>query len=409
MKRALLCSIAVAAVWSSRADALPRFAARAGAECTLCHVSPSGGGVRNRYGSNVFQRTRLAIRWDEDDEDGDEGSIASFSPALTEWLTIGADLRLSYLFQKPETSPIEGRDPEVISSFFLMQADLYTSANFGPHIAAVFDVGIYSGFEAWVLLRATAEPSPLNLYLKVGHFLPSFGIREVNHDLFTRGGIGLGATDRDSGLEATAFVGPFSLSLSLVNGTFDDGIFDTRGSEHRSFEKAIVSRAAVRVSLLDALHLQAGGSIYANDNVDTANPLFTGFLPMNGDALAMQGVDELRAGAFLLAGLGRFVYSGELVYVRDSFVVPGSPSLKGYASYQELDVLLFQGMEVGATLEFMDPDVDVSENSTVRFGVMTEIFLQTFFDVRLMFRATNSQVPSVGDSTEFIAFAHSFF
>lgn len=380
------------------AEALPRFAARTGAECTLCHVSPSGGGVRNRYGSHIYQRTMLPIVWDRE-EDDEESTISSFSGQLTDGLHLGADLRLSYLFARPP----------VTSSFFLMQADLYTAANFSPHVAAVFDVGVYSGFEAWLLIRAAAEPSTFNLYLKAGHFLPAFGIRDVNHDLYTRAGIGLGATDRDTGLEATAFAGPFSLSVALVNGTIDDAIFDSRGSKTRSFEKAIAARAALRFSLSDWVNVQLGASFYSNDNVDSTNPLFSGFLPENAAMLSAEGVDEIRAGTFILASLGRFVYSGELVYVRDQFIDSGVGSLRGYASYQELDILLIQGLELGATVEFIDPDLDISENSTLRWGVFTEIFVHTFVELRLMFRRTQSETASSDGATEFIAFAHSFF
>lgn len=398
MSRVRIFLIAAIILSPAAAEALPRFAARTGAECTLCHVSPSGGGVRNRYGSNIYQRTMLPILWD-DEETGEEGTISSFSGALTDWLHLGADLRLAYLYAKPPTT----------SSFFMMQADLYTAANFSPHVTAVFDIGAYSGFEAWVLIRAATEPSDFNLYLKAGHFLPAFGIRDVNHELYTRGGIGLGATDRDTGLEATAFAGPFSLSVALVNGTFDDAIFDTRGSKTRSFEKAIAARAALRFSLSDWVNAQIGASLYSNDNVDSTNPLFSGFLPAGGAMLSAEGVDEMRAGGFILASLGRFVYSGEVVYVRDQFIDSGLPSLRGYASYQELDLLLTQGWELGATVEFLDPDLELSENSTLRLGLFTEIFVHTFVELRLMLRRTSSEVPRFDGVTEFVAFAHSFF
>ena len=65
--------------------ALPRFALEQGASCVSCHVNPTGGGMRNDYGSNVYalspektddNTTMLAINshqpWDKvtDDHQG---------------------------------------------------------------------------------------------------------------------------------------------------------------------------------------------------------------------------------------------------------------------------------------------------------------------------------------------------
>ena len=63
MKR-LVTVIPLVAVlsWAGGAAAIPRFAARTGMECIQCHVSPSGAGVRNSYGRNVFELAWLPLR-----------------------------------------------------------------------------------------------------------------------------------------------------------------------------------------------------------------------------------------------------------------------------------------------------------------------------------------------------------
>ena len=50
---ALLIALSGLLVLPSVACALPRFAARVGASCSLCHVDPSGGGMRTDYARNV--------------------------------------------------------------------------------------------------------------------------------------------------------------------------------------------------------------------------------------------------------------------------------------------------------------------------------------------------------------------
>jgi len=389
--RILLAIVALTVVASS-ASAMPRFAARTGADCRLCHVNPSGGGMRSRYGSSVFQR--LALPLTIGDEAGDD-ELPSFSPQITEWLSLGADLRAAYLYSAPDVLD----DPT--SSFFLMQADLYTAAKLSSHVSVVLDIGVYSGFEAWVLVQAASKPSPYDLYLKVGRFMPTFGLRDPNHDLFTRQGIGLGSSDRDTGLELTFVAGPATLSVALVNGTFGDDALDGHGSDHRSFEKALVSRAAVGFGA-GALHIQTGGSFYLSDNGTDANPLFRPALDAAIDVA--EGVDELRAGAFLLAGLGPISYVGEAVYVRNRFT-SGGDAVGGYASAQELAVQVIQGVEVMATFELSDPDLTLAGDATTRAGLAAEVFLGPFFEVRVMGRRAFGPAAA----TDFLLFAHAAF
>ena len=65
-----------------------------------------------------------------------------------------------------------------------MQADLYHAMTLNEHVTAVLDVGVYSGFEAWALYKLRKQPADYDLMVKVGRFLPAFGIREVEHQLF---------------------------------------------------------------------------------------------------------------------------------------------------------------------------------------------------------------------------------
>ncbi|MCC7381523.1 MAG: hypothetical protein IT384_06810 [Deltaproteobacteria bacterium] len=387
------------------AHALPRFAARTGADCQLCHVNPSGGGVRSRYGSHVFQQLSLPLELGSVPTEDEGAADWTFSGQVNEWLTLGGDLRAAYLFTAPERSPIAGEEPQHTSTFFLMQADLYAAARFGPHLSLVFDLGAYSGFEAWVLISAASGPSDFDLQVKIGRFMPNFGIREVNHDLYTRAGVGLGASSRDTGVELTGVAGPFSLSLSILNGTFDDLAFDTHGGDHRSFEKALTGRLWARFGP-DWLHLQLGGSINYSDNADAANPLFSARID---PAVAAAGVDELRAGGFAMIGLGRFTYLTDLVVVRDRFVSGSPQRLTGYASYQELGAVIFQGLELMATLEFQDSDVSVAEDAVLRVGGAVEVFPFAFLDVRAMIRHAFGGALSAGDVTDVLFFAHAAF
>lgn len=396
----LLLVVLTLLVLTPAAHALPRFAARTGAECRLCHVSPAGGGMRTRYGSAVFQRLALPL---EIGAAATEDDGWGFSPRLTEWLTVGADLRTAYLFSAAHGERPVGEPAQFVSSFFLMQADLYTAATLGRHTTVVLDVGVYTGFEAWLLLRAAPQPSTFDAYVRIGRFMPAFGVRDANHDLYARAGIGLGPNDRDSGLEVTGVAGPLTLSVALVNGTFGDAVLDGRGSEQRSFEKALVSRASVRFGL-GRLHVQLGASAYLNDNLDQANPLFRAALGPQFDVRS--GVDELRVGGHLQVGLGPLAYVGELIYVGDRFQAAPVGDLHGYASAQELSLQVIQGVEALLSYELSEPDVELAGNATMRFGVAVEVFVGPFLELRAMARHALSDAAPTGDVTDALLFAH---
>lgn len=414
-------SIAILVLASPPAAALPRFAARAGSECTLCHVNPTGSGMRNGYGRNVFERVILPLapgRPPPDtpvaDRPPGDGKLqaaadpqASFAGDINEWLAVGADLRAAYIFVRPDRGAEPGADRELTSSFFLMQADLYHSAVLGDRVTLVLDVGVYSGFEAWGLVRLSPPRAEWDLLLKAGRFLPPFGVREVEHQLYTREGVGLGAADRDTGLEMTLFAGRYSLHAALVNGTVGDVPFDTHGVERRTFEKAVAVRAAARAHP-GPLRAQAGGSFYWNQDVDQPNPLFGGVLPETLAPETAAGLDELRAGGFATLSLGRVTWIGDFVYVTDSFYSDALPSLAGYASYQELSFLSARGLDLIATLEFKEPDTEILDDATTRAGFVVEFFPWPFTEVRLMTRRAWSEVSPTGGAWDVVAFLHLF-
>ena len=110
-------SIAIALVGvlctSSLVSALPRFAARNGNECIQCHVNPTGGGMRNAYGRNIFERQWLAFDsgqdgdfWENGEED-DAGAKAEedkvlFDPEINDWFALGGDFRTAYIMIRPQ-------------------------------------------------------------------------------------------------------------------------------------------------------------------------------------------------------------------------------------------------------------------------------------------------------------------
>lgn len=424
----LALSLAASAAFPRAASAIPRFAARTGGDCIQCHVNPSGGGMRSSYGRNVFERAWLPmfsttaptspLPLDLSDEDiatiendanvGESTTPLDFSGDITDWLAVGADFRMAYLWIRPDRGLEPGTDPAITSSLFLMEAYLYLDAQVHQNVRLVLQLGPYQGFEAWALFRANPrDDATVNLYVKAGHFYPTFGIREASHQLFTRQEVGFGNVDRDTGVELTGYAGPMALTVAVLNGTLGAPAFDTFGTERRTFEKAIVARLSARATFPWGRG-QIGASFALNEDVDQASPLFASGLANLDSSGVPRGLNELRFGGFLTAGVGPFAYIADLVVVRDNFYAPELPTFVGYATYQELSWVVTQGLDVIATLEFMDTNVDLSGWSSTRTGLVVEFFPWPFTEMRAMIRRTESDFAATGGAWDLSLQAHVF-
>ena len=84
---------------------LPRFSLEESASCLSCHINPTGGAMRNDYGSNVYTLDELTIRkWiPKSDEDWDG--------YITDNVQIGGEFR------------IQSYESESGSATFPMQAE----------------------------------------------------------------------------------------------------------------------------------------------------------------------------------------------------------------------------------------------------------------------------------------------
>lgn len=389
------------------AFAEPRFAARTGMACVSCHVNPSGGGMRNKYGANVYARHMLAAPWVAPVAQGELTTGSGRNAADTSsWFRFGADLRAAHFFRHSPDPDIEN-----LNTFFLMQSDLYVSARVGKHLSLYMDRGSHGSFEAFGLFEwpRRSDLSPPSAYLKVGRFLPAYGIKLPNHATTIREEIGFSQIAKDTGLEAGAYWGPAVFQLGLVNGTSDDEQLDTSGTSRRNFEKALVARVGLHGKLGGARYF-GGVSGFFNDNVARVNPLAPTLVVAEEDRpLISEGVMETRAGAYGGLALGRFSLLGEIDYIRDDFISNDLKRWHGYVAYAEAAFVPQQGIDVLATYEFADRDIRVGNNATHRVGGVLALFPVEYMQLRLQFRYSIANGnPSVDGASEVISLAHFF-
>jgi hypothetical protein len=183
--RALLVIAIVAA--AGRADAYPEFQISKDQTCSACHISPSGGGLLNENGLNTA---------DNLSQFGTSPEFLNGAVKLPEYLLVGGDFRYAYGWLQT---------PQRYFLGFPMQADIYGSATYdafrvyvtvgyqpGPTVGGVVSFAPPWSREHYVTWQSDPG-STQGVFIRVGRFMPVFGLRLAEHDTYVRrqGGVPL--------------------------------------------------------------------------------------------------------------------------------------------------------------------------------------------------------------------------
>lgn len=206
------------AAGATRLEAEPTFLSRQYTRCTTCHYSPTGGGLLTPYGRSLSARELST---------GSAGGEPTAQPPRGRsehdflWgllglhlapFDLGLDLRPARL-----AFDTEGAHD---SRGLLMTADLL--AAYRAHGFTVYgelgreplpEGSKIDSYEHWVSYQTER-----GLGLRVGRFLPAYGIRLADHTALTRGPLGFDVYDQVYGLELSR-----SSQRSLVQVTLSPG------------------------------------------------------------------------------------------------------------------------------------------------------------------------------------------
>lgn len=392
MKRTLLFVAFITAIIAVQsADALPRFALSTGRTCASCHFNGSGGQLRSAGGTR-FASDELSIASLRNEESENE-----YSGAVSKYFTLGGDLRTQFLAVSDTLR--SGR------TFQMMQMALYTAVTVHERVKIYAKADLanfnYSAstpeFEAF----ASVALVPKTLNLRVGAFLPSFGVRMDDHTIYTRGGnasvfglphVGLifPFNYKDVGMElAYNYESLVNVQASLLNGGRTFPRFDS------TF--ALALRAEMTPSIGD-VHLSVGGSLY------THKPPF-------GESF---GETRQMMGGFFGIGYDRVTVIGEFDVAKN---LPGTPKgIQAQAFFTELSVRVIDGLDVVGRYEMFDPNTDSKSDydESTRIAVGVEFFPWSFIEVRPQYRmnTTKTMVGTVKNElkqNQFLTQIHVFF
>ena len=361
---AWLCSsLAVVAqiMFTAAAAAEPYIGVREGLQCQVCHVSPTGGGMRTEFGRVFGQKSLAALGRDED----------LWSGQLADRVSIGGNAR----FDAVSTNKTDGEDE---LRFDFDEALIYIDVNLLQNRLKVYvdervAPGGASSREAWAMLM---PKGPDGYYVRIGRFFLPFGLRIQDDGAFTRFGTGVNFDTPDDGIEFGTLGSKWQVVGAVANGNSGSGE-DGTGKQwslrvERTGQRGLIG-AALNFNELE------GGERYMHG-------VFGGI--RTGPVSWIAEYDEIETEGF---GLGS--------------------TLKEQVALLEANFSPAQGHNIKITGEFWEPDDDTGSDERERYSVIWEYFPIPMTQVRTGVRIGEAEPSSpvfFGDDEVFVQL-HVFF
>lgn len=302
-------------------QAEPYLAVDQGQKCVLCHVNPSGGGLRSAYGVH-FARTALAANALPD-------SLPTWSGGFGGMLRLGADVRWSTTRVTVPALPAQrnaGLDQGRVYGELSLAGE-----RVGVYLDKLLAPGKASTQEAY--LRVNGESR--QWHLKGGQFYLPFGWRLQDQTAFVRSVSGISMATPERGLEAGLEIGDWSGQLA-----------ETRPQRQ-------TPGASRRQTTAQLSWVQPWGRL-------------------GGSVASARSSAGKRQAYGLFGGLrtGPVAWLAELDLVHDSGYPEGRRQLR--AALLELNWKLAQGHNLKLTGEHFDPDRHVPEDHKARRSLAYE-------------------------------------
>ncbi|MGE5812165.1 MAG: hypothetical protein ACM339_11725 [Ignavibacteria bacterium] len=355
--------------------ALPRFALRMNAQCSECHVNPTGGNMRNRggwsYGRNVLP---MASPRDY-----------KMSNMIGENISLGLDFRTQFLYSGERNK----------TDFQKMAGSIYANVDLSE------DINIFARYdfiqEIWEGY-GVARILPNRGYIKAGAFSPNYGLRIDDHTAYTRAGdFGLlfsqGASQgliflpqyTEIGLEAGLYFSDFALLTISAGKPNSDPRTITFPFDKQNTDPSYTANLQFTPQVGDEMGLMFGGS-------------FTNFKNSLND---FSNVNIF--GGYAGFGIGGFTILGEFDVAKDYLDIDStSTALMIEGAYQ-----IIKGLEAVLRYDRFDPFSDLETDAVSRLIIGFEVFPYSFIEIRPQYRL-QMEDPSV-DNDSFVLQFHFWY
>ena len=323
--------------------ALPRFSVEQGSNCINCHINPTGSGMRNDHGSNVYTFDELTARkWISKSNEDWDGYIS-------DQIQIGGEFR------------IQSFDGNRGKSTFPMQAELYTNVDINKNANLYFEISLggFRNYEYFVLF----DKIPNKSWIKIGQSSPTYGLMVDDHTSFIKAGnkdeLILVNRDLDIGLRSLfdpSYKKPLLVEFSvnpIKNIYLTSSIFqpyNTLYNDLKSFTTTINY-----IKDLDKWSLLLGSSILKQDETQLLG-IFGGFSIKN--FTVTYEVDRIQN------------------LIRE----------ESFASYLQFVYKPIQGLHIITKYDYFDYDADIASGSISRYSYGLEFYPLNILEIKFQIR-----------------------
>ncbi len=327
--------------------AIPRFALENGTGCIACHVSPTGAGMRNDYGNNVVALDELPLkRWQNSGSENWDGYVSDL-------LMIGGDFRLQGI-------RYSDTDSSTTFAAFPMQADLHTNLKLNTKASLYSRLGIISRSNVTMDYWLHLDKLTHNSWLRVGRFLPNFGLRIADHTSFIRGG-NTNRTKQYFETEGMIF-NPYLSSPVIVEFGLP---LKSAGLWTFSWSTPVIKTSEEIGNFTTHLSFWSGGEYFSY----------------------LSGVSYLKEeNVHLIEGYGgvhynKLSWTGALSRA-DNWISSGL----SLAVYQEVAYKIKQGLYLTGKYDFFDPQLDIKKGAVTRYSIGVDVFPLNILEIKLQAR-----------------------
>ncbi len=357
-------------------SALPRFALRMGAQCSDCHVDPTGGGMRNKGGWHYGLRVLPLYSPRERDQN------LTMDDLIGKNIQFGFDYRTQYLYSQALSK----------TAFQKMQGSVYLNAKImdSIDIYANYDF-VNANWEGF----AVAHILPNRSYVKAGTFVPDYGVMLDDHTAYTRGGdMGyLFATNTRQGLIYDPRYNVTGVELGFNISDFGSFTVSAGSPVSLNFDSDPTYTASLKFSpvIENTVALMFGGS----------------FTTFKGPLIYTQVPSEHKVnmyGGFLGFGVGDFTLIGEYDIARDYILVGTNSS----AQMVEASYVLMKGLEALVRYDRFDPNTSITGDDVSRvvtgFSFYPFSFMEVIPEYRFQFDPAPPGQPKPKDNSALLQF-----
>ena len=347
--------------------ALPRYSIESASSCLSCHVNPSGGGMRNDYGSNVYSIDELPLKRLIKNADN------MWDGYISDNLQIGGDFRIQ-LF-----------DDGVDSRIFPMQSDLYANLKVSKNTEMYLkiDTSPYKKNEFFVLFKNVFDKT----WIKIGQTLPIYGLKLDDHTSFIRGGNRTSLTDNsiDEGLffDPLNITNPISIETGVsinnnirLNMSIANGFIKSSGEE--------MLNSSITLNYFKKFHKFS---------------LMSGFSIMNEKDIKSNGV------------FGGFSFDKLTVSFEFDEVQNWLDFYTSRAGYTQFVYKVMQGFHLIAKYDYFDRHIEYSSGDISRYSVGFEVYPLNILEIKFQVRKNEIEnyLTELDLNTEYLIQVHTWF